>query len=68
MGIILNILGGLVDLFQWFSGYNQRQLGKQQQQNEDEKIVVRENKAELQAAVNRPNDQQLSDELRGGHF
>lgn len=52
----------------WFKDKTQRDLGKMEQQNADAKAAVKALDAELVAAVNRPTDKQLSDELLHGEF
>lgn len=62
---LFKALGAVGDIVQWFIGYGQRKIGKEEQQNEDAQDTNTKLKAELDAAN---NSQSASDELRDGKF
>ena len=65
MKLLLSILGGLSDLIAWFTERGERQIGKQEQQNVDDKATIEKLEAEQQVAVNPVSS---IDELRNGNF
>lgn len=58
----LKLLGVLGDVIQWIIGFGQRQIGREQQQNDDKTKTIKQLEAELNAASQRPDvDKRLSD-------
>lgn len=51
MGKILAIFGALGDIISWFTGYAQRKIGQQQQQNIDAKKTIEQLEAEQTASA-----------------
>jgi len=68
MSLLLTIFSGLYALWGWLRGNKDREIGKDEQLNADAKETIRTQKAELDAAVSRPSDTELSDSLRRGQF
>jgi len=68
MSLLLTVLSGLYALWGWFRGNKDREIGRDEQLNADAEETIRTQKAELDAAVDRPSDAGLSDELRSGKF
>lgn len=51
MGFFTAIFGAIADAIQWFTGYAQRKIGRQQQQNDDAKKTIEQDEAEKSDAA-----------------
>jgi hypothetical protein len=68
MSLILTILEGFYTLWGWIQGNKDQKIGKDEQLNADLADANKKQDAELQAALDRPDDKQLSDSLHNGRF
>jgi hypothetical protein len=68
VSIMLAILEGFYTLLGWIRGNKDQKIGKEEQLNADLADANKKQDAELQAALDRPDDKQLSDSLHNGRF
>jgi hypothetical protein len=61
MSFILSLLASLGSFFSWLSGRTQRQIGREQQQNDDAQATIKTLEAEKDAAAQRSD---ILDKLR----
>ena len=61
-------IGFVLRVWNYLHDRAEQQIGQEKQKNADDEVTIAKQDAELQAAVDRPNDAQLADSLRNGKF
>ena len=65
---VKDILELAVGVWNYFRDKTQQEIGAEKQENKDLEASAKTEDAELEAAVNRPTDAALHDDLRHGNF